>query len=138
MLTFIQMRLKYIEQIHSLLLMGNEILPVYLNIIPQICTESADMKVHAFQTSILEGEWSVSCLGCFNPSKRALNHHWIRNWVDPKIDADVVRRENFLPLIQFKSSSSSSWLITCYDLFVLNFTRFYWQGSHYDNNYFVN
>jgi hypothetical protein len=83
------------------------------HIISQIYTESADIKVHALQTSKFEGgEWSVSCLGCFNTSKRAFNIHWIGSWVDPITDVDVVRRENFLPPTEFKSSSSSPWLVT--------------------------
>jgi hypothetical protein len=58
------------------------------NIILQICTDSKSIEVHAFQTSILGGgEWSVSCLGCFNS-------------------------RNFLPLTEFKSLSSSPELVT--------------------------
>jgi hypothetical protein len=58
-----------------------------------------DVWIPVFLTSALvEGEWSASRPGHFNPGERAPGTHWRGGWVDPITGLDDVEKRKILPL----------------------------------------
>jgi hypothetical protein len=53
-----------------------------------------EVQLHTFLTSALDGaEWSITCLGCFIPRKRAASTHWIGGWVGSRASLDAVAKK---------------------------------------------
>jgi hypothetical protein len=46
--------------------------------------------MHSLTLALDEGEWSVSCPGCFTPRERTPGIHWIGGWVGPRAILDAV------------------------------------------------
>jgi len=68
-------------------------------------------STHSLTLALDGGEWLASHTCCFAPGEGPSCTYWIRGWVGPIADLDVVKRKNLCPCQKLNPSNSSCCLV---------------------------